>query len=288
MAIALAMATSLLGAAFASLLAGGPLLWTRLRHQPFWRQAFPLLGLCLGYWSAWPALYGRRAPDLPPVDSNHWLFWLLLPALGLAWLQAADKLTGRWLWGARTLLLTALAGLITRPLLLRPDTRLGAVVIVAAAVLLLPLWLRRLDDWQQVPRGTAPALALLLIWGSAAALLLGSSASLQQQSLILGASLLPSLLWMGPGRESSAPLAWPGLLGFGLSGLWISALCYSSLPPWAVLLLAGGLSPLLLRWTALDQRSRAQQGWAVVGLAFSWIAALLTLLWLTRPPLYLG
>ncbi|MBF2055604.1 MAG: hypothetical protein IGS03_19300 [Candidatus Sericytochromatia bacterium] len=254
------------------------------------QAALPLLGFSLAYQLGWGQIHQQFWPPWPPLDSGHWLLWLLWPVTALALVLQLRPRWTFWLHVFLSGLVLGLIWLIATPL--REHSWTGAIgwLIMGAAA---GIWLLLIWGYKQLQFADAetPQLGLLWNWwllalASGWFCLLGSSALLAQLNWLVAAALLPPVLLS---RQAAAAQGLPYLLRYLVPGLWLQLMLFAELPPAALLALA---LPLLSGWLQgqIKTRPRWQQNlwlWLFSGV---WLLAVAGFSWwlMPRPELYLG
>lgn len=259
--------------------------WPKLPEG--FKAALSLLGFSLAYQLGWGQIHQQYWPAWPPVDSGHWLLWLLWPAAALALLRQLRPQQALWLNAGLSLLILAAIWLVATPLRQHSWSGSSGWLIMgsAAAIWLLLIWGASTLPESEVAEPWPLWSWFLVALASGWFCLLGSSALLSQLSLLAAAALLgPALLgW----RTASTGLQ--QLLLYLLPGLWLQLLLFAELPPAAALALGLPLLNAALQ-RRLQTKTRWQQGLGLLLFSGFWLGAVAGFSWwlMPRPELYLG
>lgn len=242
-----------------------------------------VLGIGLGFFGGSLAELPGWWQAFPPSDSTHWLLWLWPLMLVLALSQTVFVLAPLPTAALRGLGGCAYAWLLQAPLRQQGAPLTISLLVTAGFGVGLALWC---GLQERLARELAPvwfvAWQPVLLAGAGPMFLLGSSALLTQQALMLaGLGLLPLA---SPRRLLAGSLS---LSAFGLTGLWLQAGLFSETRLWGLLsLLLPGLPVCLL--LRRHPASKGLQG-LLFGLSCLVLAGLLLALWLGRgQELYFG
>lgn len=267
----------------------GPLFFKRESSQSLspecWHRLWQVLSLAAGFVAG--ALYAYHGwPAFPPIDSTHWIFWGILPVLGLSGLALYLPDWSRLRLVFRLVLGAVLFYLIYFPIL-ATDPRWPLYIGLAITALIWSLWgWGNESERLTVPNWVNSLNSQLLLVGSLILFLAGSSALLAQLAAIVMVSQFAALLMC---RLSRRPLYYPLDLSFFLmAGLWVSALLFSSLNPLAALALLALAFPLVAK-AGFSTRLQSWHGWAVALLLSAlWLAACVVFAYPTGLNLYYG
>lgn len=281
-AVLISLALSLSAAALVALL---PLLSPSLRRSDRAVASLYLSGCVIGFWVGFAWTHQELWPDFPPADSTLWLVFWLWPTWLLALWQVWKAPSWLSMAVLRALLTGSLSHLVLAPLRANGWTLTQSLTVSLLVSLSFVLYTGLLDQVAKaIPGWYFPALLGLLTTASAALFMLGASALLNQQTLILGMTLLPPLGLLCWRRNLKANQGLIGLIGFVLLSHWLFAWLFASLQKWSLIALLAPFSSLLLKLPILARRPAWQQALLVWGLAALWLGGIVTAVVLNQPP----
>lgn len=240
----------LLGWSCAGLLLGLPLLLGYKRER--YPQGLVPIALALGYTVGTARLLEIIWPAFPPVDATQWIFWSLIPALLLGFVQIRWPLSLTVQTGLHLLILVPSQLLLLSPL--RESNGFSSWLLWS---LLTGVFTALLCLSQELLSSRDPFLPLFNGAGvagfSGVLLMLGHSVVLSQQALLLSGLLGAAGLLQFRFRRAVMGGRWivPMLV---LSMLWSSGRAYADLSPAILLLIPALLAPWLGQMRFLKSR----------------------------------
>ena len=262
-----------------------PLMLSRIRKgSEKWLATLYLTGILTGFWAGFAFIHQALWPELPPLDSGHWFLYFLIPfwalSLGQVWKTSSFLVLSL----IRGTLVFSMTQLILSPLRAYNWSSEQSLMVALAVALLFSVYTGLLDALAEGSPGSLyPTLLGLTCTASALLFMLGSSAVLNQQTMLIGMTLLVPLGILFWKKELKASQGLMGLSSFLLLSHWLNAWLFASLDKWSIIALLAPFSSLVLKIPFLEKQPQWRQHLIVWGFALLYLSTIVLIVFVNQP-----